>query len=131
MSDNELVRVPFGDAGSDKATLLLAAAESKGLDPSVVRVDTQGSGHAFIVPKEVADAALSGEHAEGVEEHVDPWGNQPVAESRTDYPQAEATKQVDTGQKSQPQPTKKAPAKKAPAKRAPAKKAAAKKTASK
>lgn len=52
MSD---VKVPYGDKPSDTATLLLAAAEEKGLEASVVRTDSFG--RAFIVPDEVADAA--------------------------------------------------------------------------
>ena len=48
------VEVPYGDSAAETATLLLAAAEEKGLDPSVVR---SGSFGTFRVPEEVAKAA--------------------------------------------------------------------------
>ena len=50
---SESVDVPFDKKPSDQATLLLAAAEDLGLDPSVV----QTSEGAFRVPKEVHDKA--------------------------------------------------------------------------
>lgn len=52
MSDN--VKVPYGDSVKDTAVLLLAAAEEKGLDASVVQY---GSSGYFTVPEEVASAA--------------------------------------------------------------------------
>jgi len=52
MSDN--VKVPYGDSASDTATLLLAAAEEKGLGPQVVGVDSSGY---FTAPEEVVKAA--------------------------------------------------------------------------
>ena len=51
---DELVEVPFGDNASDQATLLLAAAEDLGLDPSTVGT-REG---AFVVPQEVHDKAF-------------------------------------------------------------------------
>jgi hypothetical protein len=56
MSD-EQVEVPFGDDAGDTAVLLLAAAEDLGLDPGVVKTNSDGS---FVVPKEVADKADGG-----------------------------------------------------------------------
>jgi len=49
---SEQVEVPF-DKPSDQATLLLAAAEELGLDPSVV----QTRDGAFVVPQDVHDKA--------------------------------------------------------------------------
>jgi hypothetical protein len=51
---SDLVEVPFDDNNADNATLLLAAAEDLGLDPSVVQT-TEG---AFLVPQEVHDEAF-------------------------------------------------------------------------
>lgn len=50
------VEVPFGDNGSETATLLLAAAEELGLDANVVQ--TSGR-RAFFVPQEVRDKAFT------------------------------------------------------------------------
>lgn len=50
---SEQVAVPYGDSASDTAVLLLAAAETLDLDPSVV---VSQEGH-FLAPKEVADEA--------------------------------------------------------------------------
>jgi len=47
------VEVPFEKKPSDQATLLLAAAEELGLDPSVVQTYEGG----FLVPQEVHDKA--------------------------------------------------------------------------
>ena len=49
---SEQVEIPF-DKPSDQATLLLAAAEELGLDPSVVQTSEGG----FRVPQEVNDKA--------------------------------------------------------------------------
>ena len=51
---SESVKVPYEGKSTDKAVLLLAAAEELGLDPSVVR-NTNG---AFVVPPEVAEKAF-------------------------------------------------------------------------
>lgn len=53
MSDNETVEVPFGDSGSDTATLLLAAAQELDLPAGVVKA----KGRSFVVPAEVAKKA--------------------------------------------------------------------------
>lgn len=53
---SEYVEVPFEGKAEEKATLLLAAAEEKGLGASVVQTRTG----AFYVPKEVAEAAGTG-----------------------------------------------------------------------
>jgi len=47
------VTVRFAGEASDRATLLLAAAEELGLDPSVVQTYEGG----FLVPQEVHDKA--------------------------------------------------------------------------
>jgi topoisomerase IA-like protein len=87
---------------SDKAVLFLAAAETLGLDPSVVRTTTNG----YNVPDDVAKEA--GFDADG----------KPLSER----PKAEPAKKA---------VAKKAPAKKAAAKKTAAKKTAAKKAPSK
>lgn len=46
-----VIEVPFGDSPSETATLLLAAAEELGRDPSEVRT-TAG---AFLVPSEIVE----------------------------------------------------------------------------
>jgi hypothetical protein len=48
-----MAEVPFDKKPSDQATLLLAAAEELGLDPSVVQTYEGG----FLVPQEVYDTA--------------------------------------------------------------------------
>lgn len=60
MSKNEMVEVPFEGEASDRAVLLLEAAEKAGLDQSVVRTRDGG----FYVPAEVASAAGFGEDGE-------------------------------------------------------------------
>lgn len=50
----EQVEVPFEDDAPDKAVLLLEAAQSLDLEPSVVQTTSEG----FRVPKEVADKAF-------------------------------------------------------------------------
>lgn len=98
---SEKVTVPFAGKASDRAVLLLAAAQELDLDASVV----QTSDGAFVVPQEVADQA-------GVE-----YGSALLIGTSNSEPSEE--------------PEQKAPAKKTAAKKAPAKKTAAKKTASK
>jgi hypothetical protein len=125
----ELVRVPYGENAGDKAVLLLEAAQHQGLEASVVRIDTGGTEFSYIVPKEVADAALDGDDADGVEEYLDPFDNPPEVPEATDMsPQHEAEKEL--SDRVAP-PVKKAAAKRAPAKKTAAKKTAAKKTAAK
>lgn len=48
------VSVPYGDNPADTATLLLAAAETQGLPPDVVRTSSDS---LFYVPEEVASEA--------------------------------------------------------------------------
>lgn len=55
---NELVEIPFGNKNAETATLLLAAAEELGLDPSVVKT-SEGS---FVVPAEVKAKAYPPAH---------------------------------------------------------------------
>lgn len=50
-------KVPFGNDAGETSTLLLAAAEELGLDPSVVTV----SGRNFVVPSDVNDKAFGSE----------------------------------------------------------------------
>lgn len=65
MSDTEYVDVPYGDDPQETATLLLAAAEKvKGVDQSVVQVNTDTTPASFRVPKEVADEAGLGDKKE-------------------------------------------------------------------
>ena len=52
---SELVKVPYEGKASDKAVLLLAAAQELGVDSRVVQAQ---SGH-FLVPAEVADQAFA------------------------------------------------------------------------
>lgn len=52
--ENEPVEVDFDDDPGKQATLLLAAAEDLGLDPSEVRT----SGGGFVVSQEVHDKAF-------------------------------------------------------------------------
>ena len=52
---DETKKVPFEGKASDKAVLLLAAAEELGLDPSVVQTR---AGH-FLVPAEVEKKAFA------------------------------------------------------------------------
>jgi hypothetical protein len=54
MTDSNEVFVPYGDSASDTATLLLAAAEEKGLDPGVVKSTSDGG---FRVEKALASKA--------------------------------------------------------------------------
>lgn len=75
-SDSELVEVPF-DSASDQAILLLAAAEDKGYDPSVVQTFTGG----FRAPKDVVEAAKlddskSGDRAQELRDKRDEEGPQ-------------------------------------------------------
>lgn len=51
------VEIPYGDNPSDTATLLLAAAESLGLEPWVVRTTSDNT--VFLVPEEVAKKVKS------------------------------------------------------------------------
>lgn len=51
---SERVEIPFDKRPGDQATLLLAAAEDLGLDPSVVATYEGG----FLVPQEVNDKAF-------------------------------------------------------------------------
>ena len=113
------VRVPYGESASDTATLLLAAAEEKDQDASVVTVSSLGG---FVVPEDIAKAAgLDYEDPEGAD------GSR--------YSEAQVEEAAETPLKGSDGPIEieepKAAAKKAPAKKAAAKKTAKKSTAKK
>lgn len=131
MSNDDIVKIPFGDSASDTATLLLAAAEDKELDPNVITTDGHGN---FYAPKSVAKKA--GVEHESAEEPDVPRNDAPgldpdvvPPEVAADHMGEEDTVGV-TGTPDEP-PQDQAEAKKAPARKAPAKKAAKKAPAKK
>lgn len=104
-------RIKIAGLTSDNATLLLAAAEKMGLDPSVVRTSPTDGG--FYVPADVAKEA--GFDAEG----------KPAKKAAKDAAKAAEADQSPEPEKPKPAPRKRAPRKTAPRKTA-AKTAAAK-----
>lgn len=65
---SEQVEVPFGEKPDEQATLLLAAAESLGLDANAVGV----AGGAFVAPQEVVDKAFEHEKKKDSDEKKEP-----------------------------------------------------------
>lgn len=113
MSETKDIKVPFEGEASDRAVLLLAAAEELNLPASVVRTSLGG----FLVPEEVEDKAFGGKYAKRQAEEEAAWEQQ-IEEARgteatrlTDEPDAPAEAEANDDD-DKPKPAKKAAAKK-------------------
>lgn len=77
---SEKVKIPFGGEASDRAVLLLAAAEELGQDAAVV----QATDGAFLVPSEVADkSGIDYENGSESSEKPDPPAKKTAAKKAT------------------------------------------------